>query len=212
MMRASEMIHIAGDPNSPVLRAAIVTGAAIDAVHRFPRSTRLVVRESRARRTTGVFISTRTSAEIVMSRKCSDPHFAFAHEFGHFIDDRIIQPYIGIFASGYDEDFQPLFEAWNASPEVIHLQRLLRRNRPALPIASRRVLAEMLWPEELFARAYAQWLAYKTGHHGLLEELARRLANPGIICGIRCRFEWEPESFKTIMQSVDRLFKKKGIL
>ena len=212
MPRASEITSFLGDPATPTLQAVSLTLAAIDEVHTLPRSAILFVRECRTRRTNGTYQSTRSESLISISKLAAEPEFTFAHEFCHLLDDRILNPRIGVLSSNYDSDLLPLLSTCIASPEVRTVNRVLSKYHASISKSDGYYIAEALRPEELLSRVYAQWLAIRCGHPVLLAQLARRIANKHILAGISCIFQWEQESFKPIMEAVDQLFILKGLL
>lgn len=64
----------------------------------------------------------------------------------------------------------------------------------------------LLDPEEVWARAYAQYIAEKSGDRIMLKELRRdQIRNPRTI-----QTQWTTEDFEPIKKSIDKMFEEKG--
>jgi hypothetical protein len=70
------------------------------------------------------------------------------------------------------------------------------------------VVEYLLRPEEMFARAYAQYIARRSGQRELLAELAGERA--ALLSGRVYHTQWADEDFATILETFDRLLAEKG--
>ena len=69
--------------------------------------------------------------------------------------------------------------------------------------------ARMLRPQETFARAYAQWIAWKTGDRRILAQLDDRITATGRRMRLR---QWPLDEWLSIAPAMDRLFAAAGWL
>jgi hypothetical protein len=114
----------------------------------------------------------------------SHPRLAFVHEIGHFLDHQALGT-MGRFASANGR-LPDLMQAINRSQSVVRLRaRANQRYAFVRDMRGRRIresvepniVRYMLLPEECFARAYAQYIAIRSGEPRLLEELGAIRAN-----------------------------------
>lgn len=148
--------------------------------------------------------------------------FCYAHEFGHFFDFADFDQY-GHFATGmsdWDRDANPILDGfWKSVDESQAYQTLL--DMRANPAAYRKVVSvggrDVAWrvdskhlrylqrPREVWARAYSQWIAEKTGDEAMLRGLGRFLESP-------YPAQWSPEDFAPISAAMDELFRSQGLM
>lgn len=126
------------------------------------------------------------------------PEMMTAHEIGHFID-------------------------WSALPGDGHASQ--RITTPSMRALIRRIQASETWavlqelpeegrrrlsaPQELFARAYAQWIAMRSGNRRMREQIDRGLAS---LIVTRRLLQWDYEDFLPIAVALDMLFEERGWL
>jgi len=146
-----------------------------------------------------------TATSISVSTISPHPHMTVAHEIGHFLD----QQGIGSrrFAS-VDPKFSLLFKAFNdaiaGSDSFQVIQKLTTLN---LSQKTKEHLAYIQQPEELFARAYAQWVATKSKNKTFAKELDDSLPKSGTI-----PHQWSHDDFRPIAASLDSMFRELGWL
>jgi SPP1 gp7 family putative phage head morphogenesis protein len=127
-----------------------------------------------------------------------------AHEFGHYLDwqdfgsaQRMAS------ATSTEPEWVALRAAIDRTPEVKGLRAVAADTRSSAEI---RAHADYLASrEELFARAYAQWVARKTGRGDLAQDLKtmRRLD------GINALRQWSDDNFDDIADAFDVLFESR---
>jgi hypothetical protein len=153
----------------------------------------------------GVFRRSNNVPESIGVRSRRGDVFTFGHEIGHFIDHQALGER-GQYASELHADLQAFRDAARSSANLQALQEALKEN-PRLEY--------FLRPREVWARAYAQWLAEKIlgrelgsaeMREAITRELESRLAMPHQVG------HWTAEDFKAISAAIDALFQKKGWL
>lgn len=122
------------------------------------------------------------------------PGLTTAHEIGHFLDHQVLGAR-GSFASVDDPALAAFRSAVLASRSVLELQRL------GIGLRS-----DFLEPYELWARAYAQYIAKKSGDPLLLAQLDK------IRTGDQSWRQWSDDDFAPIEAAIDDLFRAKGWL
>ena len=142
------------------------------------------------------------------------PASTLAHEIGHFLD------YGGIPVKkriGNMRDFaaDPLFAGFLKACNVSDALTGMRALGPAYKTPSGReyptdtkYVNYLLSPNEVWARAYAQWLALRSQNSDLLKGIAdaRRLGAADPYAGR----QWEDADFEPIAKEIDAIFKKLG--
>ena len=136
------------------------------------------------------------------------PGLTIIHEIGHLLDMTaltVLMPGRGRFASAYSPAMKGIMDLIKQSSAY---QTLLatrdvhakQRDRDGVKHFNYLVLGHELW-----ARAYAQYVAERSGDSTLLSGLSSaRAATPGR--------QWETEDFRPIKEAIDTLFKAKGWL
>ena len=138
---------------------------------------------------------------IYLSPSASCPEFTIAHEVGHWLDIAAM-PSSGILASR-DND-HPLNGFIRAAAHT----RSMRDLREFSRVSGDRHIQEhiddyLMLPEELWARAYAQYVAVRSADAKLLQGLT--LVNREPING-----HWPREEFLQLANLIDKLFLKLG--
>ena len=136
----------------------------------------------------------------------------FIHEYAHFLDNRVLHSLRREYASRYDSDFDPLLETCHRSRAVYDLSRILKKHRRLLSPVQIAFLTESQEPQELFARAYTQWVCSKSLNFQLQFSLKRRIAARMPFVREFARIQWDPEDFADIMGELEILLRKKGLL
>lgn len=122
------------------------------------------------------------------------PAMTAAHETGHFLDHQTLG-LRGEFASVKHPDLQGFRDAVHGSAAVAQIKKLPRWKQDYF-----------LEGYELWARAYAQYIAKKSGDPLLVAQLAK------IRGGNQPWRQWSEEDFAPIQTAIDDVFKKKGWL
>jgi hypothetical protein len=135
--------------------------------------------------------------------------FALLHEIGHVLDYA---------ALGTSLDFGtlgdlPLLADWRrvykASNGYQRLRAAITRVINALhsdQVEERRRLAQLLEPDEVWARGYAQYVATQSGNVELMAVLiAARTPEPGRESHV---LQWDDSDFRTIAAVIDALFER----
>lgn len=196
----------------PQLQRAV---EAIESVHRVPAEladleVRQVPRRGASTRTQGRFAWNRTTGASRMETRGTTTALTQVHELGHAIDYRhfgggqdvhtrgAVRPRpsarVPGRAPGGMEDW------WDAVTSSRAVQSLPSVNAPA---AYRQYL---LLSEELWARAYAQWIALRSGDATLMDEI--NAIRSGRSHGRVPASQWEDDDFEPIARALDELFRR----
>lgn len=144
-------------------------------------------------------------------------HMTLAHEIGHFLDYSGTEP-AGAFASAKNPAFAPLMKALSDTRAVKRLEKMaygagvIKISGPSGPILAsvdQNYVEYLLSPHEQFARAYAQYIATRSGDQVMLGELAKRRGGrrPGVLW---YPFQWSDNDFAPVAEAMDALFKEMG--
>ena len=148
------------------------------------------------------------------------PQLTTAHEVGHFLDNQVLKDKGGRHSFGSEQatkEFLPVLRAIQESPQYKELGRMKRRAleqfNPSLPRAVNMELAKieihvdyLLDAREAWARAYAQYIAEKSGNPVMLKELGAIVDSP-MEWSVR---HWETKDFAPIRDAIDTMFRDKG--
>ena len=230
--RSSRGVGRPVSPNSAVPKAVRSALAQIDSVHTVPSlGAKIDVWQTSGQRAAGSFHMALTGSESGVARGISvsavgqGQEFAFTHEVGHFID-------FGDFGEGgkftttgginmltrdtTNVTMRAFFDAVDNSQAWLRLEEM-RRNPGAFThtvtstgqtvrwAVDPKVVRYLQQPEEVFARAYSQWIAERTGDPAMLRGLARFQQSP-------YPFQWSSEDFTEIAAALEDLFAKAGML
>lgn len=148
--------------------------------------------------------------------------FNALHEIGHFLDSQAMgTPGRSRSTALYDERLDPLREAFRKSRAVKRLEELHegswvywvphgRKKRERFPLDRiRGDVKYLLQGEEVFARAYAQYIAVRSGDPELLGQLDK-LREP--YEPVYIPQQWEDDDFAPILREFDALFEVLGWL
>lgn len=168
--------------------------SAIDAVHGDGDLPKIPLNTLSSQRALGVyrFFKDGTAESIAIKNNLAAwPALTTAHEIGHFLDHQVLGV-AGKFASAEHEllaDFRAAV-AKSAAFKTMWAE---------LPPSS-----EFLKPYELWARAYAQFIAVRSGKPLLLSQLDR------VRTGSQPWRQWSDADFAPIADAIEALFRKKG--
>ena len=174
---------------------------AINKVHGDGKLPKIPIQASRSKQFYGAFEYSRYSREASAIKLASKDHpeLTLIHEIGHFLDNNGL-PGKGFCSELNLSEIIPLMKAIDNSNEIQVLK--------ALP--SNKSISYLLNPAEQFARAYAQYIAWKTQDPTLILQLKGIQLNSGNPVN-RCK-QWNEENFLPIAAEFDILFKKMGWL
>jgi hypothetical protein len=179
--------------------------AAVDRVHRVTNVPPLTIDVAplRSGRRHGQFDGRR----ILVNRTSATRELALVHEIGHVLDYFAIGSVYGRYTSDAAE---PILDQWRRAVEDSHTVRRLREARTTLPpIASRQgvYVDYLLRTSELFARSYAQWVAYAAADDTLIEQVDQvnraEPVTPRLV-------QWEPQDFASVRVTFERLMERLG--
>lgn len=180
-----------------------------------------VVREaSRKRHGAYFFLPLDRSPRKITANPSSDhPELTLVHEIGHFLDHQGLKTGKRT-SAGFASPVDPRFEAFRAaardSQAIQEILRLSKYRAVEVKLKSgltiqypidRRYLAYLLTPEEVWARAYAQYVALRSGDGRLraqLDGLRQRLGQ------IYYPVQWDEADFEPIAAAIDDLMRELG--
>lgn len=188
--------------------------AAIDAVHGDGDLPTVPVRLGQVR--IGAFVvgrdgSLRIDAMSLGSRRT----LSFAHEIGHLLDHQTLG-IAGQYASESGR-MRPLMGAIAQSTAIQELEALQGKRAVAVRdvqrarlnyTVSQREVAYHLEPKERFARAYAQYIATRSGDPDMLANLAAKRRDT--IAQLVYHEQWDDNDFAAISAQFDALFRRRG--
>lgn len=192
------------------------TMAVIDSLHGDGALKPIPMRTMAVKRAYGSYRSTwREALDIRLSSKIGDHrHLTLAHEVGHWLD------HIGLgsgsawgTAKGIrSKEMQAVFDAMDATERVQGIRKALDAGfvvgadgEPAKMSGRVRAHYEYLMqPVELWARAYSQYVAARSGDSILGAELDL-VRGRGEATG-----QWSDKDFKSVQGAIDLLFRSKG--
>ena len=191
---------------------------AIDKVHRMPEGMQIVGVNSKvissrafAEYTTGMAASAVPFPVIgvrTAHRETTDSAFSYTHEIGHAIDNHLgargDRGHGGDtrFSSNrtHDSHMVALMDAIRSTPETT---TILAAGRGSRAKAFDKYAAR---PHEIFARAYSQYIAHKTGHAGMIRAAQDMRRGPDN------NYQWSHESMSKIVPAFDAFFRAHGLL
>lgn len=206
----------------PDIEAAL---SAIDQVHGDGELPTIPIKPASGKRHWGEYIRQRSfngqarSLEIRLSTKGEHRALTLAHEVGHFLDFEQIRIEHQLGSKMYGQTVEAEVTAFlDAARKSRAYQRIddlyYRRARLHYMDSETEVNADRKYcryledPVELWARAYAQYIAKRSGSIVLLDELQATLS--GIADGYRYPSQWEDDDFAPIEAAIDAIFRKKG--
>jgi SPP1 gp7 family putative phage head morphogenesis protein len=199
-----------------VARAAQRVLGTIDRLHGDGNLPEIpIVSSSSKARDAGYFYLTSSgkSVSIEVGRHAEQKEVAIAHEIGHFLDHKGVAA-TGHYASG--EAFREFHKVVNESNAVGSLLRQFKmtvyRIKPANgpefthPV-KKDYIRYLLSEKELWARAYCQWVALRSGDQLMLDQVrqVREDLHPGTAASL-----WTDDDFEPIAKAIDDLMEKLG--
>ena len=125
------------------------------------------------------------------------PALIAAHEIGHHLDHAGLSD-----ARGEPEDWE---SSAQRTPEMRAVMQAIRQSGRAALLRAEDPY--WLWPWELWSRAYAQYIAWRSGSSRLKSELDKVLTHPD--AATRARY-WPYDEFAPIAEAIDRLMEARG--
>ncbi len=187
---------------SPTYKSHVNTALeAINQVHGDGKLPKIPIQASRSKRFYGAFEYERYSRQASAIKLASKDHpeLTTIHEIGHFLDNNGL-PGKGFCSELNLSEIVPLMKTIDQSNEIRALK--------ALP--TNRSIQYLLNPAERFARAYAQYIAFKTQNPLLINQLDKIRLN-SVSLGDKLR-QWDDAHFMSIAAEFDILFQKMGWL
>ncbi len=189
--------------------------ASIDSVHGDGELPTTPVTMGRGRQERGGYSFGRQGRAIALrvSRYSDEPHLTTVHEVGHFLDHQALGA-PGHFASETGR-LTDIMRAIEASEAIRVLRSLGGRRRAVLasPDGRRQLhairqdyLSYLLQPREVFARAYAQYIAISSREERLLLELGRIRAS--LLNRQVYHVQWTDDDFEPIASAVGQLLRR----
>jgi hypothetical protein len=190
---------------------------AIDSVHGDGTLPRIPLLRSSGRQTLGAYWHTSSGRAVKINVSANSPYPAMtaSHEIGHFLDHQaMFEP--GRWASRFHDR---LMGGWITAVNETRAVRTLRtmlEGPPSIKLpsghtftVSRAHLRYLLSVEEVWARSYAQYIAVRSGHARLVDELAQTLARQSGAPLIYPQ-QWEPDDFAPVAKAIDTVFESLG--
>lgn len=171
----------------------------VDSVHGDGKLPGVPLLASTARSWAGVyrFYRNGTSKEIRLSNIGRHPELTLAHEVGHYLDHQGM-PGTGFTSSATSfEPMKKLMGAIDGSKTIQELKKL----------PPNRYRTYYLDKNEEFARAYSQYILYKTGDPKLRKQLNEILESGNTLYQLS---QWSDDDFVPIAQAMDDLFGELG--
>lgn len=211
----SQAINMAGVMYNRTAPAIDYALKAIDSVHGDGKLPRIPVRPMRS---TGGVQGTYASygpasLYIEVNELGTHKELTAIHELGHFIDHQGITP--GTFTSLKGREMADVLKAIDGSRAVAELRIVERTGITKVQEADgtevehlvpQKHFRYLLKREELWARAYAQYIATKTGDRVLLNQLDLLRAKDSLD---RAR-QWDEDDFRPIMGAIDAMMEALG--
>jgi hypothetical protein len=134
---------------------------------------------------------------LTLHPACARPGITLLHEIGHYLDHAVFGDGARWGSTG------ERFNAWRngvASSGAVERLRAFVVSPPVPELA--RAYSYLLLQEELWARSYAQWVAVRSGHDTLLDELGSSLS------ALSYPEQWGFEDFAPIADEIDAFFEE----
>jgi hypothetical protein len=202
--------------DGPVKKQAVKALELIDLVHGDGDLKDIPVKKMATKGTQAQFAFTTTGAplEIKVSTKATHPVFSMVHEMGHYFDLHAIGKK-GVWDSQDNSSVvSTVLKVANESDVVKQLSAMLKNRAitidgKAYPLSPSGVkyIKYLLEPHEIWARAYAQYIAKKSGNELLLDGLKDRL-DRGATSAVPT--QWDDANFWDIEKAIDEMMKRLG--
>lgn len=212
-------------------KARIETAKAIDEIHTLPGDIKEVsMKKTSGEATVGSYSP--SEGVIRVSDKGSHPLMTTAHEFGHHIDYQVFgngttPGTAGM--GGADQDIKDFLKVCQESKAYKQIEAVRKLDVSSAPYGINENVVKSLrgWgeknrygaylqtPRELWARAYAQYVAEKSGSAAMKKELqaeidtAIRPDRPDVT--VPWTRHWEPDDFAPISSAIDKILASRGL-
>jgi hypothetical protein len=180
--------------------------AAIDQVHDDGDLPEIPVLSSR-KSSLGFLRSTftsdgQTATQIGVRATGQWPALTMAHEAGHLLDLEAIGENGSFATAAGDAEMKKVLAAANDTESIRALRDKLNNVES---METRRGLRYLLKPEEIWARAYAQFITEQSGSPLLVRQLAAAIKMDALR-------QWSPEDFKPVSDAIKTMFQNLGWL
>lgn len=209
----SAAIQLPRDRSAAKMNAAV---AAIDSVHGDGELPSIPVRYPSVRSYNGRYTCYRTPTgykhkDISINKNGDHQALSLVHEIGHFLDQQAIGKGKR-YASLTDQRLEDFRKAAQSSRAIQELKNQLNQRTLRLAIGvdlpvDRGYIQYLLQGEEIWARAYAQYIALKSGDNKLREQL-QKIQNDQHPSNAAS--QWSDNDFEPIADAIDALLKELG--
>ncbi len=204
----SEAFNVASLRSRAIREEAALALEQIDSVHGDGQLPKWPLAESSSHSFFGAFYTQGGRAvKIALSKTGDHQAFTFIHEIGHFLDHSAADRMWSSLSSAGEN--AAIIQAAKNSNWMMNFLSMVHQinNRSSadayvVPISSQ-YASYLLRPQEIYARAYAQYIATKSQNPVLLEQLKK-------LQDAKFPTQWTDEDFAPIAQVFDELFKEKG--
>ena len=188
----------------------------VSAVHAIPKSMPQIPVKVLllASQTNGLYkIGDAKTSEIMINRICAGPRGTTAHEMGHFLDHHLFgsgKPGMQNMGSHMKtEELEMLYRAIYNTPAVRSLSIQGKTAITNGDFGRAQVCRYLLTPTELFARAYAQYIAVRSGNEALRFDI-RGYRVSWAKYGYRA--QWQDKEFGPVAHQMEALLRRRGLL
>lgn len=188
---------------------------AIDKVHGDGNLRQIPLQQEDVQGINGAYYSIRNQNRAGIPKKITigpsgdTVELTTAHEIGHFIDDQILNVALG---RDSHKLLSPEIEAWydaiNNSNAVKVMQENIRSGK--MIFAGREYAADIKYltyattPEELWARSYAQYIAFESGDENMKHQVRK------VVGGYYGERQWADDDFVPIREAITGILKAVG--
>jgi hypothetical protein len=139
-----------------------------------------------------------------MSLEANSPRLTFAHEWGHYLDNWLAG-FIG-YATVETQTMAPLLHTAAQTIAFAGLQQIVSSAGTKLP--ARMEALRLLVPQEIWARAYAQYIALRSQDRTLSAEIVLRRADPTAL--LAWLEYWSEDDFTPVAHEIDLILERRG--
>ena len=196
---------------SPGILQAIVedVASAIDRLHEVSSLPQVSIVYTESRSSFARYSPGDRTPVLELSRRGPHPALSLTHEFGHLLDHAL-----GNFdvysTTRRPSPFQSVLSAANDS-KALREWRDVQTGKTPVPIGTdRRQLDYWLVPQEVWARAYAQYVAVRSGSPLLLRDLQTSIDIESL--PLYRNVQWQADDFEPIASAIDTALRQIGWL